>query len=376
MILSRNCLSNALLLAIFGSLFCLSGCAGVNAARMDSLSVPTGPSIAVFPIENLSGTAVPLRAVRDLLVRELRAKGFSILDEETLEKFMVRNRVRYASGIDDVTARALRNETGAGAVIITSIELYSDIAPPRIALSSRLVSTEDTPAILWADGVGLAGDDSPGILGLGLIEDHGVLLKKALETLVSSLGRHYQGEADNVRAEKLKRKFDPKIAYRSPALDMGKRKYTVAVIPVFNLSDRKDGGEVMVLHFIRNLKKFENFDVVEPGLVRKAFLTLRMIMEEGVSLQDAGVLFAALNVDMILSCRVLDYQDTQAGYGKPKVNFSVQLIDKNTRKIVWSSISRNEGDDGVFFFDWGRVNTAHAMASQMVMAVGKAMESR
>jgi hypothetical protein len=24
------------------------------------------------------------------------------------------------------------------------------------------------------------------------------------------------------------------------------------------------------------------------------------------------------------------------------------------------------GDEGVFFFDWGRINTAHKMASEMV----------
>ena len=27
---------------------------------------------------------------------------------------------------------------------------------------------------------------------------------------------------------------------------------------------------------------------------------------------------------------------------------------------------RIDGDDGVFFFDWGRINTAYAMATQMV----------
>ena len=40
-----------------------------------------------------------------------------------------------------------------------------------------------------------------------------------------------------------------------------------------------------------------------------------------------------------------------------------------TRQIVWSSSSYNEGDDGVFFFDLGKVNTAHGMASGMVRSV-------
>lgn len=40
---------------------------------------------------------------------------------------------------------------------------------------------------------------------------------------------------------------------------------------------------------------------------------------------------------------------------------------------MWSSTSFNQGDDGVFFFDWGRVNTAHAMAAQMTRWIGEMM---
>ena len=39
--------------------------------------------------------------------------------------------------------------------------------------------------------------------------------------------------------------------------------------------------------------------------------------------------------------------------------------------MVWSSHSYNEGDEGVFFFDLGRVNTASAMVSQMAQLIGR-----
>jgi TolB-like protein len=374
MSLFKNYLSRILIPALFVSLFCLSGCASTKGVSGEQNPQQAGVSIAVFPVENLSGTAVPLRAIRESLIRELTMKGFRVLEEGTLEKFMVRNRVRYASGLDELTAQALKKEMGVDGVLITSVELYSDTIPPKVALTSRLVSTGEIPVILWADGVGLAGDDRPGILGLGLIEDSNELLKKALSTLASSLAVHQRGQAEN-RPGKLERKFDPKIVYRSPALIPGK-KHTVAIIPFFNQSDRKNAGEIMVLHFIRSLKRSEVFDLIEPGLTREAFLSLRMIMDEGVSLSDANALFGVLNADMILAGKVLDYQDYQGGYGKPKVDFSVQLIEKTTQKILWSSFSHNEGDDGVFFFDWGRVNTAYVMADQMVMAVGNSMKKK
>jgi TolB-like protein len=359
--------SNRICLLLFVGFLCLSGCAGARPAveRAPSQSVPF--SIAVFPVENLSGTSAPLKTVRESLIHQLKLQGFTVLDDQTLEGFMGKHRVRYTAGIDATTAQALGQETAAEGVLITSLELYSDAVPPKAALTSRLVSTGVDPRILWTDGVGLAGDDSPGILELGLIENPNRLLTKALGTLAASLGAHFQKQGMET-AGRVDRRFQPKLSFRSAALDLGKKR-TVAVIPFFNYSERRQAGEVMVLHFIRELQKSGNFDVVEPGLVRQAFLSLRVIMEEGVTLADVKALSAALNVDLLLTGKVFDYQDYQGATGTPKVDFTAQLIERTTQKIVWSSLSYNAGDDGVYFFDRGRLNTAHAMASRMVSAV-------
>ena len=122
----------------------------------------------------------------------------------------------------------------------------------------------------------------------------------------------------------------------------------------------------MALHFVRHLAAVDNFAVIEPGIVRQALLRLRIIMDDGLSLGYADILFRRLNADLILTGRALDYQDYQGLNGTPKVDFSAELIEPKRREIIWKANSFNTGDDGVFFFDWGRVNTAHAMATQMV----------
>jgi hypothetical protein len=94
-------------------------------------------------------------------------------------------------------------------------------------------------------------------------------------------------------------------------------------------------------------------------------------MEDGVSLANADAIFSTLNLDLILSGKVIDYQDYQGVWGKPKVDFFTLSIERKSREIVWYSSSYNEGDDGVFFFDRGRVNTAYVMASQMTQWIGK-----
>jgi len=223
---------------------------------------------------------------------------------------------------------------------------------------------------LWIDGVGLAGDDAPGILGLGLIEDPKALLEKAVGRLTGSLGKYFDKKSDRDHIQSVKGKFRPKVSYRSNVFDPS-QEYTVAVVPFLNLSGRKNAGEILGLEFIRNLKRFEQFDVMEPGIVRQQLLTLRMIIPEGISLANADALFTTLNVDLILAANVNEYQDYQGVFGTPKVDFFVQLIERKSRSVVWSSVSHNQGDDGVFFFDRGSVNTAHAMASQMTRWIGE-----
>ena len=371
MISSTN-YSSRIFWLLFAGLILLWGCAATKEVSRNE-TPPQGPrvSIAVFPVENLSGTTAPVKPIRGLLIEQLKRKGFNVLDDEALEGFLVRNRIRYTGGIDALTARALKQETGVEAVFITSLELFSDAVPPKIALSARLVSAGENPSIVWMDGVGLAGDDSPGILGLGLIEDIEKLVTKALDTLTWSCADQAYYKIERAETGKLQSKFRPRVSYRSPGLEPGK-KPRVAVVPFFNKSGRKYGGEITVLSLMRALK-YAGLDVVEPGVVRSAFLNLRIIMEDGIALAEANALSPVVNADFVLGGQVFEYEDYEGAAGKARVRFSVQLISKESQRVVWSSVSQNDGDDKVYFFDWGRVNTAHAMASQMARFIGDMM---
>ena len=326
--------------------------------------------IAVFPVENLSGTVAPVREIRQMFIEKLGSKGVDVLDEETFEKFMAKYRIRYTGGVSTEIAKAFKRDINVSGVLITSLELYSDVIPPKISLISRLVSTGESPSILWMDGVGLAGDDSRGLLDLGLIEDPKVLLDKGMKVMFDSMNRYLSKRSEEGGGYSVKRKFRPQISYRSPSFDPN-RKYTVAIAPFFNYSLRKYAGDILVLHFAKELKRFDRFDVIEMGAVRQAFLEMRIILDQGVSLVNADSIAGLLNADLILAGDVTDYEDYQGVWGKPKVSFSAQLIERKSREVVWSSNSYNEGDEGVFFFDLGRVNTASVMVSQMAQLIGR-----
>jgi hypothetical protein len=222
------------------------------------------------------------------------------------------------------------------------------------------------------DSVGIAGDDAPGFLDLGLIENPVVLWDKALRSLTASLAGNLAERWAGDSPEGKRKKFRPKITYRSPAF-VSEARHTVAVIPFFNESTRKNAGEIVQLHLVLEMAKVENIELIEPGVVRKEFLALRIIMEDGISLAQSDLVWDALNADLLLTGKVIDYQDYQGAEGAPIVDFSLQVIERKGREVRWASKSYNRGMDGVYFFDLGRERTAGAMASEMARIVKEMM---
>ena len=327
------------------------------------------PHVAVFIPQNLSGKSAPLRELRESLIKGITSLGISVLDDASLNRFMARHRIRYTGGIDSASALALRSEEKIDAVLITAVELYDDGFPPKIGILSRLVSTGEGVEILWAESAALSGDDSPGILGIGVISDPEELREKAVQSLVYSLARHFSGERAKERP--VDERYAPKFFYRSAALG-GDRGYAIGIVPFLNESDRKYAAEIIVLHFVTELVRQGHFRVVEPGVVRQRLLNMRIIMAEGMTLTDADYITLSLDADMVLSGTVISYEDFLGSVGVPKVDFSIVAIERMSKTMVLSSKSQNTGNDGVFFFDRGEVNTAGRLTSYMIRSlVGK-----
>jgi TolB-like protein len=351
-----------------------------------------GALIAVLPVENLSGAPAPLEAIRQSMRSRLSDNGFRLLEDEVLAKFMKRYRIRNTSGLNSAVSKAILDETGSDAFLVTSLETYQISSPPFVSLFSRLVLSRERSEIAWMDGVGLSGDGYPGFLGLNAIEDPNLLLETAVRCLADSLERSlseageaagadssnaYHGCDERANAVAVsperrgKRRYRPRIIFRSPTTSADRR-YSVALIPFRNLSGRKYAGEIAKLHFLNQLMRSAHFAVVEPGLVREQLLKYRIIMEAGPSFANAEVFSSrrSLGVDLVLSGTVFDYEDA---VGIPKVAFSVKIIDGRSSELVWSSRSRNSGDEDVVFFDVGRVYTGHRLASEMAWGTVEAL---
>jgi TolB-like protein len=333
-------------------------------------------SVAVLPVENLSGTPAPLQEIRKRLAEGMKKRGIATLPEAELLRFMARHRMRYAGGITTDLAQAFLKETGTKAVLITSVVSYFEGPPPKLAFFVRLVSTGKEVAVLWIRSVGMSGDDHTGFLGLGRIVDPAKLLRQGVDTALDSMARSVpegmakisvQDFIDPEQSGWAKARFRPKRFYRSSELAVGKGgTFTVAVLPFRNIGTRRNAGEVMALHFVSRLANIEHVRVIEPGVVREEMLRRRIIQEDGLSGPQAALLFSMMEADMFVTGNVSAYQD--AG-GEPDVGFSVLGFEKKNQRVVWSSRSDNRGNDHVLFFDWGEVKTAAVVASEMVREV-------
>jgi hypothetical protein len=109
---------------------------------------------------------------------------------------------------------------------------------------------------------------------------------------------------------------------------------------------------------------------VEPGIVRDELLRRRIVMEDGVSLDQARVVSAALDADLVVAGYVFDFED---GGGAPNSNFTAMVIDRKTGRMIWESISHNKGSDSETLFGLRRVSTAPRLTCRMAREVIDAM---
>jgi hypothetical protein len=358
MICSTSSLTRLLTAAV--AVLLLAGCLGPAA-----LPMPGGEPllVAVLPLENLSASSAPLAQLQAAYAEQLQRQGIAVLADATLTAFMARHRLRHTGSVDAETAAAFRKELGVTGVVVTTLELYQEGEPPKLALLSRLVHTGSEPLIAWMDGVGLSGDAAPGLLELGLVTDIKPLRDQALAALAQSLARRLTpGEAGKKAAAGIA----PAIYFRAPALDATRR---VAVLPLVNQSERRHAGELLLLHCVRQLVEEGRFAVIEPGVVRSALMQNRVIIPEGASLDISTLLFEKLDADLLLSGKVMTYEDFRGPDGAPAVSFSVQGVTRARGETAWASQSHRSGDEGSFFFAWGKVRTAHELTTRMTREI-------
>jgi hypothetical protein len=344
-------------------------CAGLVTAALGAPAAepPPPPRVAVLPVHNLSGAPIPSDELLERLRDGLQLNGMGTLSRLETESFLRRHRIRWMGGVGRRMGDLLESGTDADLVLVTSVDTYVDTTLPRVAMTCRLVTTGIEPAIEWMDSAQLAGEAKPGVLGLGLTADVDVLTETVVRELMVSMRRELEGSPPARPPRKGKSRFRPRTRLGSVRVSSVEedRVPRVAVIPFLNDSLHDEAGEIVALQIVRHLVATDVVEVLEPGLVRDALLEARVIQKDGLSLAQADIVQAMLRADVALTGRVSEYRESAGSIDSPEVGFRLHVLDTESRQVVWSSVSYNRGVDGVWFFDAGRVYTAHGLAFEM-----------
>ena len=322
--------------------------------------------IAILPVENMTGRRFDGAPVEEAFRAALTTRGVALLDPTGVRAVMDAHRVRYTGGLAPDLAAFFRDEAAVTGVLVTSVERWADTETPAFALTSRLVSTDRLPRILWIDNRGATGEDHPGFLDLGVVMEPGVILERTVSKLADSLAASLSGAP--VKKAGPQRRFRPRKEFLHPDGLLASTPVRIAVLPFTNLTPRRHAGDLVALHFVHQLAVREEVEVVEPGVVRDILLRMRLIPEGGIPFSQAELLKELLGADLVLSGDVLDYIDALTADQPPVVDFMTQLLDAGRRSVVWSSFNHNTGADRVWFFNRGRLRTAGALGSAMAQA--------
>jgi hypothetical protein len=293
--------------------------------------------------------------------------GGEILTGALVDEFLATSRTRYTGGLDGALALRARDELGADAVLVTTVGRWREQAPASVQVSMRMVSADETPKILWFEAAERGGDDTVGLLGLGGVARASDLLPTVIGELRESLRRRVNGGRHLTRACDPEARFEPQTAHRFPGLDLS-RSRRVAVLPFEDHTGRRGAGELVALEFARGLGALPTAKLVDPGLVRTLMLGNRFVMVDGVSIELGDMLWSTDQVELVVTGRVDAYDE-----GAPEQEFSVTVLDTRLHQVVWRSRSRHRGDDGVVFFDAGRVRGAGALTCRMVAPIVRAL---
>lgn len=339
-------LATSLLIVIFSLFFIANVCYAVPPSRGEGRALKE--RIALFPFVNLSEDRDALRYVMPVLRTRLEGKGFDVVDEDSLNRFLLKERVRAPGYISRDMAGKIRKELNVKAVFLGSVNLFSRGKNPGVGFSARLVDSS-TGIILWADNASATGDDFTTILGLGRIKTMDNLLPRVADELLASFTA-------------------------MPSRKETKDTYRIAVMPFRNNSGLRDAGMIATYMFLVELFKNPGFEPVEYGEVRRAVVDLRVRERGELDYRDIKALSKSLGVDGFLVGTVERYSDGLNASSPPEVSISARIVDARKNRVLWCESCQLRGDDNIVVLDWGRIRSVDKVASRVVSKLVKRAE--
>jgi TolB-like protein len=336
---------NFLFFALCLSLFALcSSLFAISEAAQPSQKI----RIAVLPFENLTDDRTALIQIMPVVKSQLEEKGLEIVDENSLDKFLLKERIRSTGYISKDIAEKMGKELNVKAILVGSINSFYPQKNPQVGLLTRLINSSDG-AILWANQASATGEDFTKVLGLGTVTTMDRLISIVVDRLLAS--------------------FSVTAPHKEKELT-----HRIAVMLFQNKSRYKDAGTIATYMFLVELFKNRGFEAVEYGEIRRLVVDLRVRYRGELDYKSIKALSESLDVDGILVGTVEFYSDGLDTSSPPEVTISARLINARKNRIIWSDSIQLNGDEDIIAFDWGRIRSIDGVAYKVVTKLIQKME--
>ena len=304
--------------------------------------------IALFPFENLTDDNNALKEIMSVLKSQLEKKGLEIVDDDSLNKFLLKERVRSTGYVSRDIAEKMEKELNVKAVLVGSITSYYPIKNPQVGILARLIDSTNG-VILWANQASATGEDYTKILGLGTVKTMDRLIPIVVGRLLDSFSSETPPKAKELT-------------------------HRIAVMPFQNKSKHKDAGMVVTYMFLVELFKNAGYEPVEYGEIRRLTVDFRIRHRGELDYKNIGGMSEALGVDGIVVGTVELYSDGLDTSLTPEVAISARLISAHKDRIVWSGGIQLNGDEDIIALDWGRIRAVDSVAYKVVKELMQNME--
>ncbi len=134
-----------------------------------------------------------------------------------------------------------------------------------------------------------------------------------------------------------------KVVYRDPNMDFGAIQ-TVAVMPFNNLTRENVAGERVRDVFMTMLQATGGVYVIPPGEVARGITRLSMERPATPTPEEVTKFAKIVSTDAVFTGTVKEYGEVRSGTSTANVvSVSLQMMEAQTGKVVWSASSTQGG---------------------------------
>jgi hypothetical protein len=332
------------------------------AGLLAALLAAPAATVALLPLDNLSGDERAGKDVAAVLARALTARGYTVADAPPVEAALEAARVRYLDSLPGPLRATLAHELGAGGLLTGAVYTYVEGPNPMLAFSGRLVSEDG--AIRWAGVFGLGAAETEGMFGAGRASTLDALLGVVAGRVLRSLPAPGAAASPAPPGKPL----HLAKARAVPAAALGAiETRRVAVLPPESFAEDVRAAGI-VAHLLAIRLRDAGFEPVEAADLREAMRAEGLRSFRALDSTLLAKVGERVGTRLFLSGTVYAWRNPppQGGAVPPEVSLELTLVDVASGRVLWSGQHARTGNDYAFFLQRGALSSAVALADRVV----------